>query len=92
MRPYRPATSYNVAIGATSAASSNAFPFGVTVVRLIATSDCYVKFAASPTADTTTSLLLKNNVAEYFHCVAGNKVAVIQATAAGSLNVTEMIL
>lgn len=90
----RPWLTYQVAIGASSAASSNAITSGVKFVRLIATVACNVQFGSSPTASQTTSMQLAANFPEYFMVSANNtdKVAVIEATggSTGVLTVTEM--
>jgi hypothetical protein len=83
---------YVVAVGASSAQSAANTAVGVRVVRLCATVACWVEFGPNPTATATTSSYLPANFPEYF-VVAGNgteKVAVIQASAAGSLSITEM--
>lgn len=85
----RPATAYTVAIGASSAASSTAVPSGITHVRLLATSACHVVFANTPVA-LSTSMMLAPNFPETFLIRPGEKVAVIQDAAAGTLSITEM--
>jgi hypothetical protein len=62
-------------------------------VRLVSTSDCWVSFGASPTAAVAgvASILLPAGVPEYFWVYPGERVAVIQNAAAGSLNVAEMV-
>jgi hypothetical protein len=86
----RPATSQDVAIGAASAACTNAFNAVTTIVRLVATSACYVAFAAAPTATKPGGHRLAPNFPEYFLVSGGEKVAVIEDTTAGTLTVTEM--
>ena len=78
-------TTVTVAIGSSSAASA---AITATVVRLVATADCFIVFgAATPTA-TTAGLFLPANCPEYFQFTSGQEVAVIQASAAGNLYVT----
>jgi hypothetical protein len=62
-------------------------------IRLAATSDCWVSFGTNPTAAVAgvASILLPAGVPEYFWVYPGEKVAVIQNSAAGSLNVAEMV-
>jgi hypothetical protein len=62
-------------------------------VRLVATSDCWISFGAAPTAvaSGTSSIFLPAGVPEYFWVYPGEKVAVIQNAAAGSLNIAEMV-
>jgi hypothetical protein len=88
----RPLVSYNITTSATSAASAAATTVGVCYVRLAATAACWVKFAATPVADKTTSVYLPAGVPEYVKVPASGvyKVAAIQDSAAGTLNITEM--
>lgn len=87
---FRPATSYDVAVGATSAASANPVPQGIQVVRLVATTACYVTFGAAPTAAKPGGFRLAPNWPENFRITGGEKVAVIEDAAAGTLTITEM--
>lgn len=91
MQAYRPATVQNVAIGSSSAATANATQPGVVVVRLLSDTDCYIAIGQTPTA-TTSSMKLKANVPEYFRIAPERKIAVLQVSASGTLNVTEMVL
>jgi hypothetical protein len=89
----KPLKSYNITTGTVSAVSSAPITVGVGTVRLVATGNpAWVTIGNSPTAAATTSFLIPVNFPEYFRC-AGNgveKVAAIQNTGAGSVNVTEM--
>lgn len=80
--------SQNVTIGAASA-QSTAFGAGVFDVRVVATVACYVRVDTNPTA-VTTDTYLPAGVPEYFRVSPGQKMAVIQASAGGTLNITEM--
>lgn len=73
----------------SSAAISTAFASGTRIVRIVATEDIHLKFATSPTAATSDPFLPANQV-EYFKVTAGEKVAAIQNSAAGTVYVTEM--
>lgn len=64
-------------------------PNNTSHVRLVATSDCYVVFGANPVAAAATGMLLVAMTPEYFWVVPGEKLAVIQLAAAGTLNITE---
>jgi hypothetical protein len=60
-----------------------------TVVRLVATQDCHVAFAANPTAVADgTGTFLPANVPEYFQFTSGQKIAAIQDSAPGNLFIT----
>jgi len=100
----RPAITQNITIGAASVQSA-AFavasqPFGGMAspfqqntqhVRLVSTTNCWVSFGASPTAAMgSNSIYLPANTPEYFYVNPGEKVAVIQDTAAGTLNIAEL--
>lgn len=89
IQAFKPGTVQVVAYTGTSAASSNAFGTGTHLVRLVATTDCHIKFAGTPTA-TTSDMFLPAFTAEYFLAGEGEKVAAIQLSSGGNLNVTEM--
>jgi len=67
-------------------------PNTTTHVRLVATSDCWVSFGSNPTAVSggAASILLPAGVPEYFWVLPGERIAVIQNSAAGSLNIAEL--
>jgi hypothetical protein len=88
LQAFVPGVSQNVAIGAASVQSA-AFGELTTCVRVVSTSDCFIAIGQNPTA-TTSSMLLPAGAPEYLAVDAGMKVAVIQQSAAGSLNVTEL--
>ena len=62
-------------------------------VRLVATSGCWVAFGATPVAavGSAACILLPAGVPEYFWVYPGERIAVIQDTGAGSLNIAEMV-
>ena len=84
-----PGASQSVATSGSSAQSA-AFGTDTTVVRLMASQDVYLAFGSNPTA-TSTGLHLPAGVPEYFAVTAGEKVAALQVSAAGALNVVEMV-
>jgi hypothetical protein len=84
-----PGTTQTITTSGSSAAISTAFATGTTVVRIVATEDVNIKFGSSPTATTSDPFIPANQV-EYFKVTAGEKVAAIQNTAAGTCYVTEM--
>lgn len=81
-----PGTVQKVTVSGTSAATSNAVTSSI--VRLLSTTDCHIKFGVTPTATTNDTLLLAN-IPEYFAINNGEKVAAIQNAAGGTLYVTE---
>lgn len=95
----RPAITQNVTIGSSSVQSAvfttttqvQPFTQNTQHVRLAATSNCWVSFGSNPTANmNSNSVYLPANSPEYFYIVAGDRLAVIQDTAAGTLNITEL--
>ena len=86
---YRLGATQTVAVGAASAANTTAFGAGTRAVRVVSTTACHIKFENTPVATTNDAYLPANWVAEYT-VSPGEKIAVIQNTAAGNLYVTEM--
>ena len=76
-----------VAIASTSTASSAII--GADAILLIATQDCYIVFAASPTA-TSAGFYIPKNVPIAIACDPTLKIAVIRDTADGNLFVTPL--
>ncbi|WP_455176241.1 hypothetical protein [Azospirillum largimobile] len=83
----RPAAAHTVLIGAATQSSQ---PFGVVVLRLVATSPCFVAFGAAPSADVLTGHYLPQGVPEYFRAAAGDRIAVVRAAEDGLLHISEM--
>jgi len=80
-----------VAIGASSAAST-AFGAQTYGIRLCSTAACrYIVSDGTPTA-VATSTLLPPSWVEVVQVNPGQKVAVIQETAGGKLSVTELVM
>lgn len=82
-------TTQTITTSGSSAAISTAFGNNTRLVRIVATEDVHLEFATSPTATTSDPFLPANQV-EYFRVTAGDKVAAIQNSAAGTVYVTEM--
>jgi hypothetical protein len=59
-------------------------------VRVLTTTDAFIKIDNSPTA-TSSDVYLPALQAEYFHITPGQKVSAIQVSAGGTLHVTEII-
>lgn len=84
-----------VAVGASqnvaytdTAAASNALAATTSVVRVVATTNCYIAFGSAPVA-TTSSTYLPAGVVEYFLVTPGHKVSAIRLADNGTLNVSE---
>jgi hypothetical protein len=73
-----------------TAAASSAFKNATSIVRVIATTDCFILFGADPTA-TTSSHYLPANAVEYFAVQPDSlwKVSVVRLTSSGDLYVSE---
>ena len=83
-----PGASQKVALGATSVQST---AIAASLIRVVAQGDCHLAFGANPTAIADgTCLFLPAGMPEYFVITSGNKLAVIQdsAAATGSLFIT----
>lgn len=50
-----------------------------TVVRVVLSEEGYIELAANPTAAVATSIRVVANQPEYFSCVPGDKIAIIDA-------------
>lgn len=85
----KPGTVQKVSVASASAATTNAFGASTSLVRVAVSTDCYVVFAASPTATTSDTFLPAGSV-EYFLVEPGEKAAFIRNTADGVATVTEM--
>lgn len=78
----------NISYTATHAESA-AFGAGTTLVRLVATSDCYFLCGTAPVATTSNGTLLPSGAIEYFGVTPGQKISFIQSSAGGACNITE---
>jgi hypothetical protein len=78
----------------TSGTSQQSSSFGATTreIRVVCSAACHINIGANPTAAATDNngMLLPANVVEYFHVNPGEKIAVIQDSAAGTFAVSEM--
>jgi hypothetical protein len=68
-------------------------PNATSHIRVVATADCWISFGANPVAVVAASsaILLPAGVPEYFWVLPGERLAVIQAGGAGSLNIAELV-
>ncbi len=83
----RPGATQNVAIGSSSV-QSTALGASTTLVRALATVDCWLAFGSNPTA-TTSGYLLVAGMENFIPVTAGSKIAVIRASVDGTLNIVE---
>ena len=88
-----PSTTQTVSISGSSSATSNALSKNTVVIRVLATTACFIKIGTSTPTATTSDVPIAANIPEYFRVNGYEtlKVAGIQATAGGSLYVTEML-
>jgi hypothetical protein len=85
----RPGTHQSVAFTGTAGTITNALTAGNYMVRVVATSACYIAIGGAPTA-TAAGVYLPANVPEYFTLSPGEKISAIQVSAGGTLHVTEI--
>lgn len=86
-----PALSQKVAFTGT-AGTTNALPANCNVVRVMATSDCFIEITTAGTAAVAdTGMYLVANSPEYLECDGGAKVSAIQVSTGGTLYVTPMV-
>lgn len=89
----QPSTTQAVAISGTSAATANALSKETVVIRVLATTACFINIGTGTPTATTANTPIAANVPEYFRVEGYRtlKVAGIQLFAGGTLYVTEMI-
>lgn len=81
----------NVTVGAASVPTTAGISANIHDVRLVSTTNCWINVGAAPTAAfDVNNMYLPANVVEYLHVTPGQKIAVIQNAAGGTLNVAEM--
>jgi len=83
-----PASSVTVSYTGT-AGTTTAMPANANVVRVVATTDCFIEITSAGTAAVAdTGMFLPANSPEYFACPPLAKVSAIQYITAGSIKVT----
>jgi hypothetical protein len=83
--------SQNITVAGTTAQATNAFDANTWEIRVCSTTACWINIGVNPTATTGTgSVYLPANWAEFFHVNPGQKIAAIQDTAGGKLNIMEL--
>src|SRR5947209_6579101 len=85
----RLSTSQNVAYTGTAGVITNAVGTETYIVRVVCTSDAFIKIDNSPTA-TTSDVFCPASTPEYFSITPGQKVSAVQWSASGTLYVTEI--
>lgn len=83
-------THQSVAYTGTAGTITNVVGTQAYKVRVLVTTDAYIKVGNSPTA-TASDVYMPALSAEYFTCTPGQKVSAIQVTVAGTLHVTEIV-
>jgi hypothetical protein len=86
---FRLSTHQSVAYTGTAGTITNAVGAETKTVRVICTSAAYIKIGKNPTA-TTSDVYVPAGIPEVFRIGAGEKVSAVQASAGGSLHVTEL--
>ena len=82
-------TTQSVAYSTTAGTIANPVGSQTYKVRVVCSSDAFVRVDDSPTA-TTSDAFLPGGAPEYFTITPGMKVSAIQSSAAGTLYVTEV--
>ena len=88
---YIPGTVQNIAIGASSVATTNTVGAGTYIIRVAVNADAYVAFGATPTA-TSSSMIMPAGSVEFISVTPSvTKVAVIQiGSSTGFASITEL--
>ncbi len=80
----------NAAYTTTAGTIANAIGPQTYKIRIVCTTDAFVKVGDAPTATTSDPLFPANSV-EYVTITPGQKVSAVQSAASGTLHVTEVI-
>ena len=83
-------TTQSAAFTATSAQVASPFGSQTYQVRVVATSACFIKVGNGTLTATTSDVYLPGGVIDYVIVTPGESIAAIQASAGGTLYVTEM--
>lgn len=80
-----------ITVGAASAQSA-VWATTTREIRVVSTTNCHVNIGQNPTAAASDNngFYLPANVVEYFHVSPGQRLAVIQDSAGGTMTVSEM--
>lgn len=85
----RLSTTQSAAYTGTHAEITNGVGTETYIVRVVCTSDAFIKIDNSPTA-TTSDVFCPASTPEYFSITPGQKVSAVQSSASGTLYVTEI--
>lgn len=87
-----PSTTQTVSISGVSAVTPNILNRHTVVIRVLATTSCFINIGAGTPTANSTHMPIAANIPEYFRVDAapGIRVAGVQISASGSLYVTEM--
>lgn len=83
-------TTQSAAFTSSSAQVTNPFGSQTYQVRVVATSACFIKIGNGTLTATTSDVYLPAGVVDYVIVTPGESIAAIQASASGTLYVTEM--
>ena len=84
-------TTQTVAVGSSSAASSNAFNGQTREIRVVTTVDAYVEMNASSPTATSSSIIVPAFTPEYFRVAPATKIAFLRVGSVdGTARVTEL--
>ncbi len=83
-----PGSGQNITTSGTAANNSTAFADNTTIIRIVGTQDFRYRIGPAAVA-TATDTLLPLGVVEYVGIVKGDRLSVIQNSAAGTVNVSE---
>ncbi len=85
----RPITGESVKVAYTgTAGTTTAMPVGTNCVRLVSTTDCFIRIEPNPTAVADDDLYLVSGIPEYFEAHEGDKVSAVQVASGGTIYVT----
>jgi len=80
----------NVAYTGTAGTIANVVPPNCVAVRLVSTTDCFVRIGNNPTA-TTADMYLVAGVPETFGIGLNDKVSAVQVSSGGTIYVTPLV-
>ena len=90
--PWRPiaGSGQNITTGAASVQATNAVGDNAQAIQISATASCHVAIGMNPTATATDMLVKASDPPLVIRVTPGEKIAAIQDTAGGTLNIVEV--